>query len=368
MFKSTRILVAVTVLILAAVVLAACGPAPTPEAQVAAPTAQPQVVEVEVTRPPAKIVRFVFAPDPVMLYMQDTGIVDEYEQKYNMKLKTISTWDELAFFGGGHADIASTGDYEIPALMAESNEDLVVFGIYNLGRVPIFVKTDSPYQTIQDLKGKKIGVPGPLSSTMIWGVMLKATEGVDFRVGGGDFDLVVNDHMVNGELLRNGEIEAGVIIPEALVPEMRDGTVRLLYGAGGTWEYYRDNFDPEKKHKGVPGNIFLARKSWFEAHPDEVQFFLAMWQAGIEAWKANRKDIIRLYPTDWGLDPDSDTFDEDMATMVKFLTDHDWFVDSVYLDETWIQKELPLFDLMRETGFMPEDMPNPDFVPVKPEG
>jgi ABC-type nitrate/sulfonate/bicarbonate transport system substrate-binding protein len=346
MFKSTRVLAAVTILLVAAVVLSACGPTPAPEAE--APTAAPQIIQVEVTRPPAKIARFVFAPDPVMLYMRDTGIVDKYEDLCNITVKTISTWDEVAFFAGGHADIASTGDYEIPALMAESDEEFIVFGIYNLGRVPIFVRADSPYQTIHDLKGKKIGVPGPLSSTMIWGVMLKETEGVDFRVGGGDFDLVVNDHMVNGELLRNGQIEAGVIIPEALIPEMRDGTVRLLYDVGGTWEYYRDHFDPEKTHKGVPGNIFLARKTWYDQNKDVAC-------------------CIRLYPEDHGLDPDADTFDADVEVMYKYLMDHDWFVDTVYLDEQWIETEMPVFDYMRSGGFMEEDMPNPVFDPMGPD-
>lgn len=318
------------------------------------------------TQEPATVVRFVFAPDPVIKYMEDTGIIAEYEEKYNMRLQTISTWDEAAFFGGGHADIASTGDYEVPALMKESGEEYVVFGIYNLGRVPIWVKTDSPYQTIKDLEGKKIGVPGPLSSTMIWGVMLKQTEGVDFRVGTKQFDLIVNEHMVLGEMLRNGEIEAGVIIPEAVMPEIAAGTVRNLYNVGSTYEYYRDYFDPAKTHKGVPGNIFLARKAWYDANPKAVEFFLDMWQAGIDAWKANRHDIIVLYPEDWGIDPESPTFDQDVAVMEKWLTDHDWFVDSVYLDQTWIDKELPLFDLMRSTGFMPQDMPNPDFVAVEP--
>jgi len=233
-------------------------------------------------------------------------------------------------------------------------------------RVPIFVRTDSPYQTIHDLKGKKIGVPGPLSSTMIWGVMLAETEGVDFRVGTTEFDVIVNSHMANGELLRTGEIEAGIIIPEALIPELNQGTVRLLYGAGGTWEYYRDHLDPDKTHKGVPGNIFLSRKEWFDANPKAVEFFLAMWEEGIQSWKANKEDIIRLYPEDHGLDPESDTFEGDFDAMVKFLTDHDWFVDTVYMDEAWIAKELPLFDLMKETGFMPEDMANPLFVHVKP--
>ncbi len=321
----------------------------------------------EATSRPAKVVRFVFAPDPLVRYMQDTGIVAEHEEQYNMRLTVVETWDEVAFFGGGHADIASTGDYELPSIIAETGEEFVIFGNYNLSRVPIFVKTESPYQTIQDLKGKKIGVPGPLSSTMIWGVMLKETEGVDFRVGGGDFELIVNDHMVNGELLRRGEIEAGIIIPEALIPELRDGQVRTLYGTGGGWDYYRDHFDPKKKHQGVPSNIFVARKSWFDANPNAVQFFLAMWEAGLKAWKANRRDIIRLYPEDFGIDPESETFEVDLNTMDKWLTDHDWFVDTVYLDEDWIAKELPLFDLMRKTGFMSADMPTPVFAAVKPE-
>ena len=173
MFAQKRLFWQAIILAITVVVLAACASAP-PATQ--APAAEPEVVEkeviVEVTRPPAEIVRFVFAPDPLLKYMQDTGIVAKYEGLYNMKLTTVSTWDEVAFFGGGHADIASTGDYEVAALVAETSEEYVVFGIYNMSRVPIWVKTDSPYQSIQDLKGKKIGVPGPLSSTMIWGVML----------------------------------------------------------------------------------------------------------------------------------------------------------------------------------------------------
>ncbi len=368
MLRIARSIGLVVVLIAVSMLVPACSPAAAPtSAPAPVATAKPSEPQVVVaTRAPAQVVRFVFAPDPVLKFMQDTGIVAEYEEKYNMRLQTISTWDEVAFFGGGHADIASVGDYEVPSLMAESKEDYVVFGLYNLGRVPIFVKTDSPYHTIQDLKDKKIGVPGPLSSTMIWGVMLAKTEGVDLRVGSKEFDVIVNSHMTNGELLRRGEIDAGIIIPEALIPELRDGTVRCLYDVGGTWEYYRDNFDPAKKHKGVPGNIFLARKSWFDANPKAVEFFLATWQAGIDAWKDNREDIIRLYPEDWGIDPESATFDQDVATMTKFLTDHDWFVDSVYLDQNWADLEMPVFDLMRETGFMPQDLPNPVFAAVAP--
>lgn len=315
---------------------------------------------------PPTIIRFVFAPDPLIKYMQDTGIVLKHEEACNIRVQTISTWDEVAFFGGGHADIASTGDYEIPALVEETGQDLVTFGIYNLSRVPIFVHTDSPYQTIQDLQGQRIGVPGPLSSTMIWGVMLAQTEGVDFRVGGGDYDLVVNEHVVNAELLRRGEIEAGIIVPEALIPELREGSVRLLYDAGSGWEYYREHLDPDQTHRGVPSNVFLARREWYEQNQEAARCFLAMWEEGLKAWQANREDLIRLYPEDWGLDTESETFDEDVQVMVDWLTEHDWFVDTVYLDQEWIDKEMPLFDYMRESGFMDAGMQNPEFIIAEP--
>lgn len=365
MFAQNRKLWLIAALAMVAIfALTACQQATAP-AVVETVVVEKEVI-VEVTPEPPTVVRFVFAPDPLMLYMQDTGIVAKYEGLYNMKLQPISTWDEVAFFAGGHADIASVGDYEVPALMAESDDEYVIFGIYNLGRVPIWVRCADNVQSIHDLKGKKIGVPGPLSSTMIWGVMLAQTEGVDFRVGSDEFDIIVNSHSANGELLREGEIDAGVIIPEAVLPEIVSGEVCLLYGAGGTWEYYRDNFDPEKKHKGVPGNIFLAKKEWFDANPKAVEFFLAVWEEGLQAWKQNRDFIIRSYPEDHGLDPEADDFEERREAITKFLTDHDWFVDTVYLDENWIEIESPLFDYMRETGFMPEDMPNPTFAAVPP--
>ncbi len=367
MISRSRILILISCVLLLSLLLGACAPqqqVPETGNETAAPAATPEVIIATQAAP--TIVRFVFAPDPLLKYMEDTGIVTKYEEQCNVRLETISTWDEVAFFGGGHADIASTGDYEVPALVEETGQDYVIFGIYNLSRVPIFVRSDSPYQTIQDLEGKTIGVPGPLSSTMIWGVMLKQTEGVDFRVGGGDFNLVVNEHVVNAELLRRGEIEAGIIVPEALVPEIREGSVRTLYDAGGGWDYYMENLDEAQAHRGVPSNVFLARRDWFEQNQEAAQCFLAMWQEGVDAWQENREDLIRLYPEDWGLDPEAETFEEDLATMTQWLTDHDWFVDSVYLDQEWIDKEKPLFNYMREAGFMEEGMADPEFVIVKP--
>jgi ABC-type nitrate/sulfonate/bicarbonate transport system substrate-binding protein len=316
--------------------------------------------------PAEDVVRFVFAPDAIVRHMRDAGIIEKYERLYGKRIEFIETWDETAFFAGEHADIASAGGYEIPALMRESSDEFVIFGLYNLGRVPIWVRADSPYQSIRDLRGKRFGVTGPMGSAMIWGVMLAETEGVDLSIGTDEFELIVNSHFALGEMLRNGEIEAGIIIPEAVLPQLARGELRLLYGAGGTWEYYRDHFDPARRHRGVSGNLFLARREWFDAHPEEVQFFLAMWEEALQGWNADKEAIVRRYPEEFGLDPRSTTYASELEAMIDFLLAHDWLADSVYLDPEWIEAESKVFDLMRRRGYMPADAPNPAFVAVAP--
>ena len=74
------------------------------------------------------IVRFAFSPDPVIDWMNDQGIIPEYEEQYNVRLVTTSTWDEFTFFAGGHGDIVSMATYETPLLEQETGVDTVTFG------------------------------------------------------------------------------------------------------------------------------------------------------------------------------------------------------------------------------------------------
>jgi len=46
-------------------------------------------------------VRFVFAPDAIVRYMHDTGLIDKYQERYEKRIDFIETWDEAAFFAGG---------------------------------------------------------------------------------------------------------------------------------------------------------------------------------------------------------------------------------------------------------------------------
>ncbi|MGH9247125.1 MAG: PhnD/SsuA/transferrin family substrate-binding protein, partial [Acidimicrobiales bacterium] len=180
----------------------------------------------------ATVVRFLIAPDPLWDYMTDEGIIAEYEERFNIEIETTSSWDEFTFFAGGHGDIVSMATYETPLLEQETGVDTVTFGSYNNLRVPVFVRSDSDYETFEDLQGTTVAVPSAVSSTIVWGMFIKDWYGLDFcieRPDGSDcadYEEIEGDHFANMELLVRGDIEACVCIPEAGFPYWRTGEIR----------------------------------------------------------------------------------------------------------------------------------------------
>jgi len=97
------------------------------------------------------VIRFAFAPDPVWDYMNDTGMIVEWEEEYNTRIVTSSTWDEFTFFAGGHGDIVSMGTQEIPVLEQETGMKTVTFGKYNYQRSPMMRRADDTYAELTDV-------------------------------------------------------------------------------------------------------------------------------------------------------------------------------------------------------------------------
>jgi ABC-type nitrate/sulfonate/bicarbonate transport system substrate-binding protein len=334
-------------------------PAAPAAAAAKAPAAAPAVVA---TREPVQVVRFVFAPDPVWDYMKDTGILATYEDKYNVKVVNTTTPDEVAWFVGGHADIASLASYEIPVVAKNTGRDFTAFAKYNVGRTSLTVKADSPYHSLADLKGKKISVIGPGSNTMSLGAMFQKMYNLDYRIGGGDFNLFVQEYAAMPPMLLKGEVDCICCEPEKQIPYFVKGQIRYLDDKLQTiWEIYRDNFDPAKKFKGLATNTFVAQTDYFNKNPKVIQFFLDMWQEGLDAWQKNREDIIKSYPQHFSIEND-----DEVAYLVKWMNDgHDWFVDKIALDDDWIKQELASLNLFRETGRFDKTAPDPKFVAVK---
>lgn len=316
------------------------------------------------------VIRFAFAPDPVWDILADSGTLKTWEDENNIKIKTSTTWDEFTYFAGGHGDIVSMATQELPVLETETSIETVSFGKYNYQRVPMMKRAGDPYETLADIpKGSTICVSSPVSNTGFWTVAAQELHGLDYRVGGGDFNLIVNDHFVNPTNLLRGDCEAAAVIPEAAVPQLREGTIELMYGGKAPFQLYNDFAPASDGEKHVMGNLFTATEEWFDENEDLAAAFLALWQSGIDAFFENQAEVIETYPQHFAVEDEAD-----IEYMQEYMSgDNNWFVDSVYLDAEWIETEVALWDLMKNLdpenpNYLAEDTPAPRFEVVAPTG
>ena len=307
------------------------------------------------------VIRFTFAPDPIWDYMNETGIVDRWQQDTGYQIETSATWDEFGLFAGGHADVISTASFEVPGLEQQTKRETLIIGRYNSERSRIMVRAGDPAQSLADLRGKRLGVFTTVSGTLVWSALIQQMHQlnlVDGANSSSDFELVVADIQNLSNLLARGEIDACICYPDLSARDLREGTVRPLYDGKSSAEVFAELDAPG--HDGPMGNVFVARRDWVDGHPGEVSAFLDLWQRGLREWQAHRDEMIERYPQHFAVDTP-----EDIAFMKQYVGQHDWVVDDVRFDQQWAQDESSIFDLMRSTGVIGDDVQDPKFLPIE---
>jgi ABC-type nitrate/sulfonate/bicarbonate transport system substrate-binding protein len=309
------------------------------------------------------VVNMVMAPDAVWRWLEDQGIKEEMEQEAGIQVLAASSWDEFGVFAGGHADVVSSATYETPELADAVGEPVSVFGKYNSDRSILGVATGSSYKDLCDLEGKRIATFTAVSITLMWGMYAKEMCGLDLKAGGGDYELVVTDIQNLGDLVARGDADACLCLPDFSLVQLVDGTVEPLYDGKSAAQLWAENFASDPQDTTHPQtNVFVAREAWVEKNPEEAAFLLALWERGLQEWVEHGPEIIAAYPEDFGV-----TSPEEEAYLLDWMENtYDWYVDSVYLKEEWVEEEKGVFDLMRETGFMDEDAEDPVFTLLEP--
>jgi len=313
-----------------------------------------------------QVIRFAFAPDPVWDLLTDSGELAKWQDENNIRIETSTTWDEFTYFAGGHGDIVSMSTQETPVLEMQTGIETVTFGKYNYQRVPLLKRAGDPYETLEDIpKGSKICVSGPTSNTAFWTVLAKEMHNLDYRVGGGDFQLIVNDHFVNPTNLLRGDCEAAAVIPEAAVPQLRKGELEIMYGGKLPFQLYSEFAPDSDDQLHVVGNNFTATAEWYDNNQELAGKFLELWQHGVEMFQEQKADVIRKYPQHFSVESE-----EDINYMIDFMSgDNDWFVKNVALEPDWIPVETEIWNLMKNlnpenANFLPADAPTPRFEAV----
>ncbi|MDG4667120.1 ABC transporter substrate-binding protein [Mycobacterium sp. 236(2023)] len=296
------------------------------------------------------VVRMSLAPDAIWEWLEDEGIKAEMEEASGIKILTSATWDEFGIYAGGHADVVSTGTWEVPNLDEATKVPSTVFGKYNEERAFLAVPTGSPDQTLCDLKGKKFVSFSTAAVTLMWSMYASEwCDGATINADSDDYDLVVTDIQNVGSLVARKDAAGGTVTADFAMAQLREGSIQPLYDSKSVAEIFADDFGDG--HIGPWSNVFVAPTAWLDKNPDEAAFLLAVWERGLQEWKEHKAEIIARYPEHFGVTQEGD---------VEFLIDYfenvnDWYADSVYIDDTWIEGEKKVFDLMKKHNLMEQD-------------
>ncbi len=293
-------------------------------------------------------------------YLKDTGTLAEWEERHNLRIVDTASWDEFAYFAGGHGDIVSAASYELPLVESETGTTTVTFGRYNHVRNVMLAQADSDYETLEDVPtGSRVAASSAVGATLVWGMLVENLHGLRLASGEGDYELIVADNALMPELVQRGEVEVCICNPEAAVSLLRTGELKVLYDGRTVQDLYQEITGSD--HFGVMSNTFTSTEAWFDSNPEHAAAFLELWEEGLRLWNENLEEIVALYPQHFAVEDD-----EDIEFITEYLTEHDWFVDQVALTDEWIDGETQIYDLMKETGFMEEDAEVPRYEVVEP--
>ena len=191
---------------------------------------------------------------------------------------------------GGSADVVS-GAYEHTINMQSKGQFMREFALQ--GRVPQIVlgvnpKTMPNYKTIADLKGKKVGVTAPGSSTNVMLNFVRARAGLKptdvsvIGVGAGNGAVAA---------MRSGQIDAISNLDPVITLLKRSGDLNIVSDT-------RNVAESDKVFGGpMPAGCMYAPQAYIDKHPQAIQAIAnAIVRANKWIQQAGASDIVKAVP------------------------------------------------------------------------
>lgn len=187
----------------------------------------------------------------------------------------VGTWSTVPLFLSGDVDIVGL------APMTVVTED-DPYGIY--------VKADSPYQTMEDLEGKTIALNSLGSQSEV--TVRKAAENAG--LGRDGIEAVPIPFHEMPAALRAGRIDAALIQEPFITLTQADTPLRQIVGSNET-------VSPEGPH---PNTTLLMMREFYEANPETVKRLEAAIAEGVQ-FALDNPDVVREYLSEYaGIDPE----------------------------------------------------------------
>ena len=281
-------------------------------------------------------IRLALAPDPIWEWLKDSGTVMQWEAANNIRIEASSPFDQFAAFAGGHVDIVVINVLDVAQFVNQSNREPLVIGKHTTDHSILAVRRTSRAETLDDLLEMRIAVGSSLGSTLLWGLIAEELHGLDLRVDGSDFELVVVDAASVADLVVRNEVDACICVPDFSVPYLADGTLRTLYAGRSAADIYAHEKIGIADVLPV-GDVWLTDVEWYRRNEAATAALLELWNVGLRHWGSNRATMVADYPHLFSV-----TGDDEIAWIADYTSRHDWFVSSAYISSD----EERLYDFM----------------------
>lgn len=254
----------------------------------------------------------------------------------------------------GESDVSFTSGVPEVGVAASQDYDIIGFSGVTTNLVRVLVRSDSPYQSIEDLRGEKVGHFGDdTTATLTIQLFLNQFHGgIDFL---NDYDLVLNSPPALIELLASGEVE-GIV---SFWPHISRAEVEV---PGGVREIYDPEEDWSQNSSESPlwTTILASSRDWATDNLDTAR---AVKTAGCDAvaWINENPDEIISSPD----------FDELMGLDEKAKEEFGKYLSerSPYDCQTWDDPENlssveGFLDMMAEQGALFEEVPQDAIIDI----
>jgi NitT/TauT family transport system substrate-binding protein len=202
-------------------------------------------------------------------YMKDEGMEEEHGIKLDLRI--FSTTDEpQQALANGAMDVGFFPLLAWAKLKAEGrNVDLLSGLLVSTGTA--VVRKDSPYRTLADLKGKKVGSLPAGSGIYNDMAILAQEQGLDWEK---DFEHVAAPPPALVGLMETGQVESIVIYDPSPSKLLATGNYRVLLNTNDEW----------KKLTGdnMQSYMLAARGGWAKENPEAARRLIALFADGIK--------------------------------------------------------------------------------------
>jgi NitT/TauT family transport system substrate-binding protein len=291
-----------------------------------------------------------FPADPAalpLLVMQEEGL----DEKYGFKAEYLPVDPDAATntFLIGESDIAMEQDGVNMTIIDQEGKTAYLFAPGLNMMTGVVVAEDSPYQTPEDLVGKKVGHFGVDSgTTSTIALMIKEIHGIDvFK----EYDLREAGPEALPELLKNAEVEAIFDYEPLALRAVLETPGRYLFEPAKAWAEHTGGWSPWLTN-------LAATKEWLDSHPPELTFGIRnAWTEAIDILDEANYAMLAEDPYAEFLALKSE---EELQAFI------DYCVDLPCLGTSWTKNDID--ELMNYLNLMVENNILIESVPEEPVG